>query len=295
MSMQLVPLPFHCFAHASDRGDWEFLIAPPPPDLVGIVEAFWISRGRVTFLHEKILPQNNIELMFNLEQPFGVSNRVPKDRSYKRAWVAGMQQEWLTVTPRYPAADPSYLLSVRMPPLGANRVLDMPLDEIAHDVIELDAALGDHVNVVHERLGNAGDAGMQFAILCEFVRRRVARSRVLLKADALSAVQTLATSHGDARVEDLCRSLRVSRKHLRTLLLRHVGLAPKPYARMLRFRRVVDLVQSRRISPDWTQLAMSCGYYDQSHFNREFRQFAGMSPTDFAASGCVDGLTVVDG
>ena len=100
---QLMPLPYHCQAFRSALGSWEFLIAPPPPDLVGIVESFWISRGQVTFLHEKILPQNNIELMFNLEKPFGVPNRPPADRSFKRAWVSGMQQEWLMVTPQYDA------------------------------------------------------------------------------------------------------------------------------------------------------------------------------------------------
>src|SRR4029434_8220747 len=73
----LPALPFHCQHFESALGEWAFLIAPPPPDLARIVECFWISRGRVTFLHEKILPQNNIELMFNLCKPFGVPNRPP--------------------------------------------------------------------------------------------------------------------------------------------------------------------------------------------------------------------------
>jgi AraC-like DNA-binding protein len=295
MPARIHPLPLHRFAYTSERGGWEFLVAPPPPDPVGIVAAFWISRGRVTFLQEKILPQNNIELMFNLERPFGVPNRAPVDRSFKRAWVAGMQETWLTVTPQYASTEPSYLLSVRMPPLGAYRVLGMPLAEIAHDVIELDATLGDHVNAVHERLGNTADAGLQLAILCDFVRKRIARTRTIIKPDARAAVAALAETHGAERIEGLCKTLRVSRKHLRTLLLAHVGLPPKTYARMFRFRRIVDLVQARRTQPDWAQLAMACGYYDQSHFNREFRDFAGMSPTEFAGAGSVDGLTILEG
>jgi len=289
------PLEFHRFAYDSERGGWEFLIAPPPPDLAGIVEAFWISRERVTFLHEKILPQNNVELMFNLERPFGVPNRPPADRSFKRAWVAGMQQEWLMVTPRYAATEPSYLLSVRMPPLGAYRVLGLPMSEIAHDVLELDEALGAEVNAVHERLGDVRDAGEQFGLLCELVRRRVARSRVEPRADARFAVAALASSHGSERIEALCATIGVSRKHLRALFDSHVGLSPKAYARMFRFRRVVDLLQRGRPAPPWADLAMACGYYDQAHFNREFRQFSGMSPGEFTATGSVDGLTVVVG
>lgn len=286
-------LPFHLFPYVSPRGAWEFLLAPPPPDLAGIVECFWISRGTVAYLHEKILPQNNIELMFNLAGPFGVPNRPPEQRSFRRAWIAGMQQQWLMVTPQYATSLPSYLLSVRMPPFGAYRVLGMPMHEVALNVIELDDALGDGVNAVHEQLGNCSDPGRQFGILCDFVRRRIARSRVQLRADALHAIGSLARSHGAHRIEVLCRDLRVSRKHLRTLLHAHVGLSPKAYARMFRFRRVVDLVQAGTRRQDWAQLAMSCGYFDQAHFNREFRAFAGMTPSEYAASGSVDGLTVL--
>ena len=69
----LAPLPFHRFAYSSELGAWELLLAPPPNDLVGVVEAFSISRGRIAMLYEKILPQNDIELMFNLCRPFGVA------------------------------------------------------------------------------------------------------------------------------------------------------------------------------------------------------------------------------
>ena len=290
----LAPLPFQRFAYSTQLGEWEFLLAPPPPDLVGIVEAFWISRGRIAMLYEKIIPQSNVELMFNLERPFGVPNRAPANRSFRRAWIAGMQQEWLLVTPQYAPSEPSYLLSVRMPPLGAYRVLDLPLGEIAHDVIELDEALGAEVNRVHERIGNTADAGMQLAILCDFVRCRLARSSARLHADARIAVGALAESHGAARIEDLCRSLGVSRKHLGTLFHDHVGLTPKAFARVFRFRRAVDLVQKgRRL--DWARVALACGYYDQAHFNREFREFAGMSPSEFASANCTDGLSVVVG
>ena len=92
----------------------------------------------------------------------------------------------------------------------------------------------------------------------------------------------------------MCRSLGVSRKHLGSLFHAHVGLTPKAYARVFRFRRAVDLVQKgRRL--DWARVAMACGYYDQAHFNREFREFAGMSPGEFANANCTDGLSVVVG
>jgi len=269
----LPQLPFHCQPFSTPLGEWEFLIAPPTPDLAGIVECFWISRGRVTFLHEKILPQNNVELMFNLRKPFGVPNRPPADRLFKRAWIAGMQREWLTVTPQYDPSEPSYLLSVRMPPLGAYRLLGIPLGSVAQNVFELDSVLGEAIASVHQRLGDCEDAAAQFAVLCDFARSRMALSRVKLRADAQIAVDLLMRTGGAERIENICRSVSISRKHLGDLFDTHIGLTPKTYARMFRFRRVVDLVQ-RGQGLDWTGVAMSCGYYDQAHFNHEFREFA---------------------
>src|SRR4029453_9510548 len=247
----LPALPFHCQQFRPPLGEWEFLIAPPPPDLAGIVECFWISRGRVTFLYEKILPQNNTDVMFNLRKPFGVPNRPPADRQFKRAWIAGMQREWLTVTPQYDPSEPSYLLSMRMPPLGAYRVLGMPLGSVAQNVFELDEVLSDAIAAVHQRLGDCEDAGAQFAVLCDFARSRMARSRVTLRPDAQIAVDLLTRTAGSERIEAICRSVSISRKHLNDLFDTHIGLTPKTYARMFRFRRVVDLVQQRR-SLDWT-------------------------------------------
>ena len=63
------------------------------------------------------------------------------------------------------------------------------------------------MNNVHQRLGEASAAGEQFAILCDFARRRLARSRVQLRADAQIAVDMLVDSAGMDRIENICRSI----------------------------------------------------------------------------------------
>ncbi|MFN4254206.1 MAG: helix-turn-helix domain-containing protein [Saprospiraceae bacterium] len=60
----------------------------------------------------------------------------------------------------------------------------------------------------------------------------------------------------------------------------HIGLAPKAFQRVLRFNRVLQEVETRR-EIVWSELAYDCGFADQAHFIREFRQFAGFNPGDF--------------
>jgi AraC-like DNA-binding protein len=71
-----------------------------------------------------------------------------------------------------------------------------------------------------------------------------------------------------------------SRKHLISEFRQHIGLSPKPLARILRFNRAVQVIEkSRRVA--WAALAHDCGYYDQAHFIRDFHAFAGSTPGEF--------------
>jgi AraC-like DNA-binding protein len=72
-----------------------------------------------------------------------------------------------------------------------------------------------------------------------------------------------------------------SRKHLINRFRDQVGLSPKVMARVLRFHRAVDLLAHG--VPSYVDVAVTCGFYDQAHMNREFRALAGCTPGELAA------------
>jgi AraC-like DNA-binding protein len=95
--------------------------------------------------------------------------------------------------------------------------------------------------------------------------------------DVAWAWNRLRATHGRARVSELAATLCCSRKHLAARFREHVGLPPKLVARTMRFRRAVDLLPSRPLD----EIVFECGYYDQSHLDRDFREFAGTTPTHY--------------
>jgi AraC-like DNA-binding protein len=84
-------------------------------------------------------------------------------------------------------------------------------------------------------------------------------------------------------VADVSREIGWSRRWLSHAFAEQVGMTPKRYCRLVRFRHVVQEIASQR-SVDWASIALAGGFYDQAHLIHEFRDFSGLSPETFLHS-----------
>jgi AraC-like DNA-binding protein len=84
-------------------------------------------------------------------------------------------------------------------------------------------------------------------------------------------------------VAALTREVGYSARRFTEVFSREVGLTPKVYARVCRFQQAVQQLH-RGAEVPWAELAVACGYYDQSHFANEFHAFSGVSPTGYSAA-----------
>ena len=93
----------------------------------------------------------------------------------------------------------------------------------------------------------------------------------------------LEASRGRGRVEPLMDQTGWSRRHVTAHFRRQLGVAPKAYARLLRFDHASALLGGLSPGRTLADVAMEAGYYDQSHLTRDFVALAGMTPGAFAA------------
>ncbi|MDP1829790.1 MAG: helix-turn-helix domain-containing protein [Archangium sp.] len=157
---------------------------------------------------------------------------------------------------------------VRFTPLGST-CLGAPADELADKSVPLEGLLSPLlVRQTTERLLEAPDERSRV----EVIERLLAR--LPWEPDALVAHALELLEH--MPVARIARELGLSERQLERRFRARVGISPRAFASLRRFERAVALSKH---TASLTELALEAGYYDQSHFNRDFRRFAGTSPT----------------
>lgn len=181
-------------------------------------------------------------------------------------------------------------LELSLSAAGAHMVFGQPLDELAPVVVPIEQAMGREGEQLGERLAETTGWAERFALLDRMLIRRVASAR-RQSPEVAHAWNRLVQSGGRVHIGALAAELGCSRRHLSTRFREGTGVTPKTAARLFRFRRSVSLLQ-RDDGRRFAEIAATCGYFDQAHMNRDFRQFAGTTPGSFLASRLPDGLGV---
>ena len=81
-------------------------------------------------------------------------------------------------------------------------------------------------------------------------------------------------------MSNLAEQLNISQRHLETQFKKNVGLSPKTYSLILRFKRMEQ--QLKQMSTvHWPDMVFAAEYYDQTHFIKDFKRFTGRTPTEY--------------
>jgi AraC-like DNA-binding protein len=220
----------------------------PRSPLRDYVRCIWTLRSKGGGL-ERVLPDGTCEIVLNRGDPFRHDGRVQP-----RAMVVGQMPRFMEIEPTGAVE----LVGIRFRPGGLFPFLSAPMSELTGGW----ADLGDIDRRLRREL--EGVRGPEEALL---ERLRPANGAV---AAAVAAIE-----RGGRRIDRIARDLALHPRRLERMFRREVGVAPKLLARIARFQGVL------RGSGDWATVAQACGYYDQAHLIRDFKEFAGEPPTAY--------------
>lgn len=231
----------------------------PSERLKAFVECFWSLEPSEPVPAYPVLPDGCVDIVYS---PASDSQaRVVGAMTHARTFALGRGERQL---------------GVRFRPGMAPCVLRVPGAETTDQSIALSDLWGTKGDQLTEQL--AGAASVDECIgLIETHLPDPARPGEIQRLCA-----AIVQRRGQVRVDDLAFDTGMSARQLRRLFLEQVGLSPKHFCRVIRFRNgAAQLAESNR--GDWVQVALDCGYYDQAHFINEFRDLSGFTPGEFTA------------
>lgn len=206
-------------------------------------------------------------------------------------WTIRQEEKRLDLPPNYvipitqtsfsaSSPHPNKVVAAKFFPGRFYNFFGWPQDLFACNTVALtDTGLGQQAALLHEALDEAREPTLQAQLLDKFLLARLPRlpDRCYLIQSLLWFVYQNPLAHS---LQDIPHRTRVSLRHLRRLFKKHTGLNARTFMRILRFYRAYFLLPSGRYT-SLTDLALKAGYFDQAHFNRDFRQFTGYSPRAF--------------
>lgn len=276
----------------SAHGSWVNATRPADPRLRPLFarDPLGFAESTTAFGVWLMPPTPTVTVIANLAGPFG---------GLPAAFVAGVDDTYSLVR----HGGTTRCLDLKLTPLGAYRLLGVPMSEIAGQVVDLADVLGAEggrlAAMLADEAAGAGPYGEDFwtgrlDLLDRFLMRRAAAGPSPSKEIAW-AWRRLVSSGGRVPIGDLADGIGWSRRHLIARFRRETGLAPKTMARIIRFSRLLDLIAAADGPIRWDRLAAECGYYDQAHLNRDFREFAGTTPSDYLTRRVPGGSVIGDG
>ncbi len=248
---------------------------PRSPVLAKHVKCLWALIGEGAAGRELVTPDGHMEIVIHVAGPIVRATADAPARS--RCVVVGQMLGPIELD--LPAVVRTF--GVRFRPAGAAHFLRVPAHELRGQTLPVRECWGNAGEQLQGRLAGAeGTADclrvLEQSLLAHYTPRRTDPTAqeclaLIRAADGAVSVSALARITG--------RSVRTVQRRFRET----VGLTPKQYARITRFRSVLARLDARR-APGWAEVAANGGYADQSHLIRDFQQFSGQPPAAFARS-----------
>jgi AraC-like DNA-binding protein len=251
----------------------KYVVHRPAAPLDAFVDTFWALSDAPAHSRERIVPAGTFELVVNLDHDeVRVYDDHDSARRFRGAVVSGAYTKSFVVDTREHAS----LLGVHFRPGAARAFIGVRADELADSHVDLAAIWSPAAcDSLRDALCSAPSTAQRFAILEGALRDRLIPSL----GDRPCLHMLLSQPRGSVRQAAMDAG-RSHRSFIRAFSA-EVGMSPKLFLRIRRFHRALALAGARG-GLTWAELAIACGYCDQSHFIRDFAEFAGVTPTAYA-------------
>lgn len=252
-----------------------YRLQPSRESLSHIVKSFWMidSEGNKEIGREKIIPDGYPEMIFHYGDPYRINISGNWVEQAKELIGGQIRNHFFLEN-----TGTSQMFAIKFQPWAIKELFGIEMSTLVDDVISIPEAVKEEVSVLKEIAISSLSFEEKVAQIEEYLM-----NKDFDRLDAkYKAVQLIHERNGIVQLNELVALTGASERTLERYFKAYVGLSPKFYSRIIRFSSIFKLIQEEPI--DWQDVIFKAGYYDQSHFIKNFQEFTGEDPSRYGFS-----------
>ena len=227
---------------------------------------------------ERVIPTENIQLMFHYKNPFIVHHSNNSTIKQPRSIISGLSNSFSDVSTNGETG----VIFISFYPTGACHFLNFPLSEIENQSVDMFDVLGTEIRKIEEILYFTKSIKEKISVVENFLIEKYSpipsHDNMLIQ----KGIEIIKNYKGQINASSLSNNLSITPKTLERKFSKYIGKTTKQITKLIRFQEVLhDFSKNKDLI--LTQRAYNNGYFDQSHFIHDFKTYSGYTPKEFAA------------
>ena len=229
-------------------------------------------------LDDMVFPGGHMEIIFNLGEGIWQSsvNEIYSTTPPVELW--GKLTQPLAVK----SVGKNKMLGIRFYAHSAAYFLNESIWEFNNQVADLRDLMGSPVKLLHAQLREVPELTKRIELIEHFLLRQLTSKHKKIDNIRMigQIVREMQQQDDPENIDRIADRYHISARYLNKLFLEYTGVTPKLYSKIYRFKHSLELIAEKQCN--LTSIAYECGYFDQSHFIRDFKSFAGVTPSAYS-------------
>jgi len=254
-----------------------YQVFDPPPLLAPYVRFFWALEDEVLpgedFVHRS-MADGSVEMVFHYRGTFDEldANNIPESSPLSSIQAQSTQFR------RFSTGENFGIFGTYLYPFAIPKFFALPASDMTNISPDLESVLSVEGRRLEQDVIAADSNEERVKIVSSFLEVKLNTSSRELPL-IHRAVHDVMAAKGDVNIVQIAREHSFSTRQFERKFKEFAGLSPKLYSRVIRFQAATQYKFNG--VRDLTEIAYACGYYDQSHFINDFRQFSGYTPKEY--------------
>lgn len=244
----------------------------PPKYLSSVVKYYWSLEAEIpkseNYIH-RTFANHCPELIFHYG---GFFKEIQTNNKIENTFLTSLHGQTNKII-RFTATNSCGIFGVMLQPYAIPILFGIAASEIKNELVDLVLLLGQKGKDISEQIILASDNNERIILANNFLVNVITEIKV---TEIIHAANRISFAKGNVNIKSIAQQACLSQRQFERKFKEQIGFTPKSFARLVRFKSLVEDYHKKVFA--LTEIAYDFGYYDQSHFIHEFKQFSGYNP-----------------